>query len=96
MQKESLVFLVDMLNLALGKGEETDYFWQNVLIVQCKQYFQISKAMKYHEHSDENIINQERVNLNAFFFAVIHHLGIKINPTEKEQKQGFNRQTKTG
>jgi hypothetical protein len=41
MDRESLEFLVDMLNLIFGNGEETDYFWENMLLPECIKYFEI-------------------------------------------------------
>lgn len=30
-------FMIDMLNLIFGKGEETDYFWNEILFKQCAE-----------------------------------------------------------
>ena len=44
--------MVDMLNLTFGKGEETDYFWDSVLVPECIEYFKIQDAMQYHQSTD--------------------------------------------
>jgi hypothetical protein len=41
MNRESLEFLVDMLNLIFGEGEETDYFWDHMLLPECVKYFEV-------------------------------------------------------
>ena len=37
--------------------------------------------MEYHEYPDgqEEILNRNQVNLQALFFAVAHHIGLKLN-----------------
>ena len=88
MNKETLMLMVDMLNLVFGRGEETDFFWDEMLFKQCSEHFGIDEAILYHEYLDgkEEILNRERVNLNALFYAIVHLMGIKINPFEKEEK----------
>ena len=40
--------------------------------------------MEYHEYPDgqEEILNRNQVNLKALFFAVAHHIGLKLNLSE--------------
>lgn len=66
------MFLVDMLNLVFGKGEETDYFWDEVLMKQTVKYFKIEEAIKFHNLNEtvEENISRKSLNLNALFFAV--------------------------
>jgi len=48
MNKKTLKFTVDMLNLIFGKSKETDYFWDTYLIPETIKYFKLNEAMKYH------------------------------------------------
>lgn len=34
-------FMIDMLNLIFGRGEETDYYWDQILILECSKQFEI-------------------------------------------------------
>ena len=47
MNKKALKFIVDMLNLIFGVGEETDYFWEHMLFKECAEHFGIDEAIKY-------------------------------------------------
>lgn len=89
MNKETHMLLVDMLNLVFGCGEETDYFWDEILFKQCSEHFGIDEAIRYHENLDgkEEILSRERVNLNALFYAIVYLMGIKIKPFEREKKE---------
>jgi len=88
MDKKTRKFIVDMLNLIFGCGEETDYFWDHMLFKQCSEHFGIDEAIKYHEYLDgkDEILNKERVNLNALFYAIVYLMGIQINPFAKGEK----------
>ena len=75
------MFLVDTLNLVFGKGEETDYFWDEVLMKQTVKYFKIEEAIKFHNLNEtvEENISRKSLNLNALFFAVQYHLSFEID-----------------
>ena len=62
------IAIVDFINLVFGSGEETNDFWNNILLPYTSTYYNFSydelqKSTKY---------------LNALFFAFIYHYGIKI------------------
>lgn len=82
MDRESLEFLVDMLNLIFGNGEETDYFWDNMLLPECIKYFEIQQAMEYTNCQDslDDIICRKTMNLNSLFYAVKYLFGFKLDP----------------
>jgi len=40
--------MVDMLNLIFGRSEESDYFWDSILMPECMGYFKIQEAIQYH------------------------------------------------
>ena len=48
MNQETLEFIVDMLNLIFGRGEETDDFWKEIILPQCLNYFKVQDAIQYH------------------------------------------------
>jgi len=48
MNRKTLKFVVDILNLTFGKGKETDYFWDSYLMPETIKNFKITEAMKYH------------------------------------------------
>ena len=61
--------IVDYMNLVFGVGQETDDFWNTVLLPYASYYFNyplddLQRATRY---------------LNALFFAFTAHFGIKIN-----------------
>jgi hypothetical protein len=35
MKTETLKFTLDFLNIVFGKGKETDFYWDSVLIPEC-------------------------------------------------------------
>ena len=92
MDRKTRKFIVDMLNLIFGKGDETAYFWDYILFKQCSEQFALDEAIKYHEYLDgkDEILNKERINLNALFFAVIYNAGIKINPFDGDEPDETN------
>lgn len=77
MDEEIKKAIVDYINLVFGAGEETDEFWNTVLLPYASQYFnfpfeELQKANRY---------------LNALFFAFISQIGIKIGkniPSKKD------------
>jgi hypothetical protein len=81
MNKKTLKFMVDMLNLIFGKSKETDYFWDQYLIPETTKYFKFAEAMKYHQYQEgmETLISRNNVNLNSMFYAFMHLFGLKIN-----------------
>jgi hypothetical protein len=74
--------LVDILNLIFGKGEETDYFWDKMILPACKEQFKVDEAIKYHEYHDSlkanELISRKNVNLNALFYAIQHLIGFEL------------------
>lgn len=82
MNRESLEFLVDMLNLIFGVGEETDYFWDHMLIPESIKYFEVKQAMDYCSCQDnlDDIISRKNLNLNSLFYAVKFLFGFKLEP----------------
>ncbi len=38
-------FLIDIFNLIFGKGEENQYFWQNILLNHVNQTFHIDETI---------------------------------------------------
>ena len=42
--------------------------------------------MIYHDYSEsrDEILNRARVNLPALFFAIVHHVGIKLHLTNEQ------------
>ena len=86
MHDEALKFIVDILNLLFGRGEETDYFWDHLLFRECMHTFGINEAMRYHSYQDgiDQILNRQKVNLTALFFAIVHLLNLAIDPFHSE------------
>lgn len=90
LHEESHKFIADVLNLVFGRGEETDYFWDQMLFRECAITFGIREAMQYHNYQDgiEQILNRARVNLTALFFAIVHLLNLSIDPFFSEKANG--------
>ncbi len=60
--------IVDYLNLVFGAGQETEDFWNTILLPYASQYFSypfddLQRSPKF---------------LNAIFFGFSEHFGIKI------------------
>lgn len=85
MDKKSRKFLVDMLNLIFGRGEETDYFWQQMLVPETIAKFKVQEAMKYHNYQDNisELISRKKANLNALFFSVQQLFGFEVDLMHK-------------
>ena len=75
-------FLIDMLNLIFGRGDETDYFWDQILIPECSKQFELQQALEYCgiQESIDDIISRKEINMNALFYAVQYLFGFKIEP----------------
>jgi len=72
MNKKTLKFVVDMLNLIFGRGEETEYFWDQMLIPECLKTFYVLEAMKYHSYQDSvsELVSRKKANLNSLFYSL--------------------------
>lgn len=73
--------VIDILNLIFGRGEETDLFWSNYLVVQCVSKFEFEEAIAYtgYDGTVERLINRSEVNLVALFWVINSLIGLKIN-----------------
>jgi len=63
-QKEAVV---DFLNLVFGVGQETDTFWNQILLPKAK------------EHFSSTCLERSKVNLHALLFAVVFHCSLQLN-----------------
>ena len=81
MNKKTLKFIVDILNLTFGKGKETDYFWDSYLLPETIKNFKINEAIKYHQYQEtiETVITKSFANLNAIFYALVYHFSLKLD-----------------
>ena len=81
MNRKTLKFVVDILNLTFGKGKETDYFWDSYLMPETIKNFKITEAMKYHQYQEtiDIVISKSAANLNAMFYALVFHLGLSLD-----------------
>lgn len=85
-----------MFNLIFGRGEESDYFWEHLLFPRCSEYFRIEQAIRHHSTQDsvEDILNKERINMNALFYALLHLIGLEIDPfknTKENKSQKYEK-----
>ena len=64
--------IVDYMNLVFGSGDETNDFWNSVLLPYASQYY---------SYPLDDLMRATRY-LNALFFSFTGHFGIKvIKPT---------------
>ena len=47
MNKEIAELVIDVLNLVFGAGEENDIFWEELLLPECNEHFEIKEAIRY-------------------------------------------------
>lgn len=61
--------IYDFMNMVFGKDTDTDEFWEQILFPRASQAFSypIEKFAK------------AKVNLNALFFAFVHHFGLELD-----------------
>jgi hypothetical protein len=59
---------IDFINLMFGAGDETDVFWESLLIPRAAQHFNIPISM----------LSKNEVNLHALLHAVIYHCSIQL------------------
>lgn len=88
MNRICLEFLVDMLNLIFGKGNETDMFWSQYLVPEVFNRFKVEEAIKYSQQHDnyEFLINKKNINLNMMFYSFVHLFGLDIVPVREASK----------
>lgn len=58
--------VVDFLNLTFGKGDETDYFWECILLPKISEHFNYTPE-------------RSGVNLNALLHALCYHCNLQVN-----------------
>ena len=60
--------IVDYLNLIFGVGEESEIFWQEILVRKATSFFNIN----------EERIDKSQINLHALLHAVGFHCGLQL------------------
>lgn len=60
--------VVDYLNLVFGSGEESNMFWDNILLKKSSENFKIA----------ENNLSKSQINLHGLLHAICHHCGLQL------------------